>query len=127
MTRAFLAPAIQSLVLRGAGRTTPECVSTLAQSHASAPPLWESMTQVSKTSSFFRSIASYIHGNGFPALGKDRTPVQADRNGGFAMKCMYCSHNAAFNRGRRVGTAQYPGRRLLPVPRPRAASLRIYS
>ena len=82
MTRAFLAPAIQSLVLRGAGRTTPECVSTLAQSHASAPPLWESMTQVSKKYfSFFRSIASDIHGNGFPPW-KRPDPVQADRNGG---------------------------------------------
>jgi hypothetical protein len=40
------------------------------QSHESAPPDWYSMTRVSKKlRSFFRSIISLIHGNGFSSCG----------------------------------------------------------
>ena len=41
-----------------------------AQSQLSAPPLWYSMTRVSKKlRSFFKSIISLIHGNGFSSCG----------------------------------------------------------
>jgi hypothetical protein len=41
------------------------------QSQESAPPDWYSMTRVSKKlRSFFRSIISLIHGNGFSSFGK---------------------------------------------------------
>ena len=40
------------------------------QSHESAPPVWYSMTRVSKKFlSFLRSIISLIHGNGFSSFG----------------------------------------------------------
>ena len=41
-----------------------------AQSQESAPPDWYSITRVSKKlRSFFKSIISLIHGNGFSSLG----------------------------------------------------------
>jgi hypothetical protein len=41
------------------------------QSQDKAPPLWYSMTRVSKKfRSFFKSIISLIHGNGFSSFGK---------------------------------------------------------
>jgi hypothetical protein len=46
------------------------CAGFQAQSQDSAPPVWYSMTRVSKKlRSFFRSIISLIQGKGFSSLG----------------------------------------------------------
>jgi len=62
---------------RCAGILRPVCIAgeslTLRlsnQSQESAPPVWYSITRVSKKlRSFFRSIISLIHGKGFSSLG----------------------------------------------------------
>ncbi len=56
------------------------------QSQFSAPPVWYSVTRVSKKlRSFFRSIISLIHGNGFSSFGNSASrPIWTARR--FAMK-----------------------------------------
>ena len=67
--------ACNRALLRASGRpTTPvlqdNVVADPAQSQLSAPPVWYSMTRVSKKFfSFLRSIISDIHGNGLFAPG----------------------------------------------------------
>ena len=67
--RSFKRPFFQTFVLSIFSRS----VFTLAiadQSQLSAPPVWYSITRVSKKfRSFFRSIISAIHGKGFSSCG----------------------------------------------------------
>ena len=64
-------PRCGCAVLRAAKRKSPAMAGLSGegagdQSQLSAPPVWYSMTRVSKKlRSFFRSIISLIHGNGF--------------------------------------------------------------
>src|SRR5262245_12942818 len=65
-------------------------------SQFSAPPVWYSMTRVSKKFlSFFRSIISLIHGNGLAAPGKSGSrPICWQRR--LAMKRRYSLNIGAF-------------------------------
>src|SRR5579871_756912 len=66
-----------------------------AYSQVNEPPLWYSITRVSKKFfSFFKSIASLIHGNGFSDGGNTGSSPSCPQRR-FAMKCIYCSHSAA--------------------------------
>jgi len=67
-------PSCMNTVVRpGAGLLRPVANaddSQIHQSQESAPPVWYSITRVSKKlRSFFRSIISLIQGNGFSSFG----------------------------------------------------------
>ena len=66
----------------------PQFRPPYAQSQSRPPPVWYSMTRVSKKFfSFFRSIISLIHGNGFSVAGySGARPIWAHRR--LVMKCM---------------------------------------
>src|SRR5471030_1723637 len=70
LTAILLAPRILISLQRPVNRSRPPHVGRNDQSQDSAPPDWYSMTRVSKKlRSFFRSIISLIHGNGFSSFG----------------------------------------------------------
>src|SRR5438093_6750264 len=67
----ILVPALRVSRILISHTRTDDGNSGRLQSHDSAPPDWYSMTRVSKKlRSFFRSIISLIHGNGFSSFGK---------------------------------------------------------
>lgn len=67
------------------GCSCPACFPCLSHSQLSAPPVWYSITRVSKKlRSFFRSIISLIQGKGFSSCGnKGSRPICCARR--FAM------------------------------------------
>ena len=87
-TPAFAGGLERAPKIHGQTRNWPAFCTVVvhAYSQLSAPPVWYSMTRVSKKlRSFFRSIISLIHGKGFSSCGNNASrPICCARR--FAMK-----------------------------------------